>query len=263
MKKLICILLMLFVLVGTAGAAYVTDEAGILDSYDLETLEEKAQTVSETHGVGVYVLTVDDMQAYGFTDVFEAAMYFYTEMEMSEDGLLLLLSMADRDYSLITHGDFGHYAFNDAGREAMTAFFLDDFANDSWYWGFSDYISWADDYLTAAESGAPYTAENLPVDPMDAVVDIIVDVGFAVVAGLVVAGIVVLILNAGMHSLAPVPHAANYKVGGLTLHKSLDNYTHTTVTRVKRETSSSSGSGSSSGSRSSSSGGFSGTSGKF
>ena len=80
-----------------------------------------------------------------------------------QDGLLLLLSMEDRDYSLITYGDYGNYAFNDSGREAMTKYFLDDFGEDDWYEGFADYLEWTDVYLKAAEEGEPFSENNPPM----------------------------------------------------------------------------------------------------
>ena len=265
MKKLICFLLTLMLLIAlsvSVGAAYIMDDADLLDAGEWEYLEGEAQRISETYDFGVYAITVDDFTDYGKTDVFDAATSFYEELQLKENGLLLLLSMEDRDYSLITHGDFGNYAFNDEGREAMTEFFLDDFAADGWYYGLFDYVDFAEDYLETAKNGAPYTAENPPVDSLAAAVDVGVDVGLALVIPFAIAGIVIAICNAKMRSVAPATHASAYVTGDLIMEKSLDNYLHTTTTRVKRQTNTTTSSGGG-GSRTSRSGGFSGTSGKF
>ena len=180
-------------------------------------------------------------------------------MHQDRDCLLLLLSMDDRDYNLIAYGDFAQYAFDDPGRERMVSFFLDDFASNNWYQGFSDYLSWSGDYLAAARSGEPYTYGSLPMTASDRFSAILIRVAVILLVPLLIAGIYILILSAQMKSVAKAEGAANYMYGNLRLILKSDRYTHTTQSR-RKVSSSSSGSRSSSGR---SSGGGSGTSGKF
>ena len=129
-----------------AGALlnYVTDVAGLLSDEQLQTLEQKAQEVSEQYNCGVYAVTVDDYQNYDDSGVFDTAVAVYHGCNLGEgsdrDGILLLLSMADRDYAMFVYGPFANEAFNSYGQEQLEQVFLDDFADNDWYNGFTDYI---------------------------------------------------------------------------------------------------------------------------
>lgn len=235
---------------------HVTDEAGILSHDELQQLESMAAEVSAKYDLGVYIITVWDYSAYASGDVFDVAKALYMGCSLGvgedKDGVLLLLSLYDRDYSLITYGDYGNYAFTKAGREHLVDFFLDDFADDYYYNGFVDYISCCDDYLAAAAAGEPYDTDNLPRDPGSVIITVLA----VLLIPLLAAVIVTSMLNGKMKSVAIAERAAAYVEGRLELVGRHDQYTHTTTVRQKIE--------SSSGSKSSrSSGGFSGTSGKF
>lgn len=256
--------------VAAAGSLYeeeylnhVTDHAYILSDDELQKLEEEAARIEEYHDFGIYIITVDDYRDYSDGDVFDSAKAIYEYFSLGKgegmDGVLLLLSMDDRDYSLMTYGDRGNYTFNTAGREKMVEYFLDDFADDYWYTGFQDYLTWCDNYLIQAEAGTPYGPDHVAMDSTEKAVDIGVNAAFILGVPLVVAGVVILILNSMMKSVAMATEASAYMSGGLDLIRSSDHYTHTTESRRKIETSSSSGGGSSS----RSSGSASGTSGKF
>ena len=99
------------------------------------------------------------------------------------------------------------------------------------------------------------------MDPLDVIIERGIYIAVVLVVSLAVASIVVLVLSIGMKSVAPAAHASAYTAGGLQLERSLDNYTHTTTSRVKRTTTTApTGSAAP---RTSRSGSFSGTSGKF
>ena len=159
---------------------------------------------------------------------------------------MLLLSMAERDYSLITYSDYGNFVFDEATREEMTDFFLDDFRYDDWYTGFADYVAVCDEFLTDGP------------DKLNS--EVTAKTGIIFLVPLIVAAIVILILSMKMKSVARATEAEAYAEGGLHLVRSYDRFTHATETRRKRKESSDGGGGSS---RSKSSGGFGGTSGKF
>lgn len=234
----------------------ITDVAGLLTESEWETLERQARTLSEEYSFGVYVIAVDDYEDYAYGDVQDAAEALYHGYELGvgvdRDGILLLLSMYDRDYSLIANGDLGHYAFNEEGREALTEFFLDNFADDDWYGGFSDYLKWCGNYLEAAQNGEPFSANNPPMDAAGKMSAILIRVAVILLLPLIIAFIVIRILGSKMRSVATATQAKRYIKGNLILTGQHDRYTHTTETREKVK--SESGNSKSSGS---------GTSGKF
>ena len=232
---------------------YVTDTAGILTASQRQELSRQAQTVSETHDFGVYLVTVESFRDYtDSSDVFDAATALYSQyaLGIGEDnrGLLLLLSMQERDFSLITYSDYGNFFFDDVTRENLTGYFLDNFARNDWYGGFEDYIAAANTTLEDA--------------PGLKIMTILVYVAGILLFPLPVAAVVVLIKGLKMKSVAAATEASAYAVDGLTLTNSYDQFSHTTQTRRKIESNNTNKSSGGS-TRSKSSGGFSGTSGKF
>ncbi len=229
----------------------ITDMVGLLTEEEWEALERQARSMTEQYAFGIYAIAVDDYQDFVYGDVTDAAEMIYDEYALGvgedRDGLLLLLSMAERDYSLIACGDFGEYAFNDYGREEMTEFFLDDFGDNDWYDGFSDYLEWCGNYLEAAQNGEPFSKDNPPMDAAGRTKAILTGVATVLLLPLVVAGIVILVLGSKMKSVAAATQASNYVKGNLLLANSEDRYTHTTQTRQKVKSESSGGNSKSSG----------------
>ena len=76
-------------------------------------------------------------------------------MGEDRDGVILLMSMSDRKYATFFYGPKAEYAFDAYGQELMEEEFLDDFRDDDWYDGFSDYLEVCAEYLERAEAGDP------------------------------------------------------------------------------------------------------------
>ena len=120
MKKRICCLLLAFMLtlvfcVSVAAAEeagaqlyYVTDAAGLLSKNENILLEKMAESVSQKYGVGVYIVTVEDYRDFHSEGVYKATYTIYHEYTMGEgpnrDGIMLLLSMDDRDWAMFCYG---------------------------------------------------------------------------------------------------------------------------------------------------------------
>ena len=148
-QKLTALLLVLLLLAVTlvlpvmAAAPYVDDEAAILTLSEVETLEARAAEISEHYGVGVYICIVDDFGDYGYPDVATASYSIYHAQSLGygsgRDGILLLLSMSNRKYATFVYGDKAEPIFPDGKLIKLENAFLDDFADDDWYDGFSEY----------------------------------------------------------------------------------------------------------------------------
>ena len=230
---------------------YMTDTAGILTQGDREALEQTARSISEKHGFGVYMITVDSFyDATGSHDIYEAATALYRKYDMGigdeHRGLLFLMSMEERDFSIVTYSDYGNYVFDAVAREELVYAFRDDFSVDNWYDGFADYLTDCDTML----------AEG----PEKVSSGITARVGIIFLVPLIVAAIVIVILGRKMKSVAAATQAEAYVGDGLKLSRQYDRFTHATEVRKKRKEESSGGGGAT---RSKKSGGFGGTSGKF
>jgi len=173
---------------------------------------------------------------------------------------MLLLSMDDRDYSFIAHGDFANAAFTDYGKEQLAQEFLDDFRYDDWYGGFSDFISECDRYMALSAEGAPIDVEPEPErEPSLAGA-----VGVGAAASAAISGISCQGMKSKMKSVRQKREASTYMAAdrsGIDMRASHDRFVNTTVTRVRIAQQRSGGGGG--GGTTVNSGGFSGHSGKF
>ena len=230
---------------------YMTDTAGILLPAEREELERIARSISEKHGFGLYMITMNDFrEAVDSNDIYDGATTLYKKYDMGIGdecrGLLFLMSMNERDFSIVTYSDYGNYVFDEVAREELVYAFRDDFSVDNWYDGFADYLTECDFML----------AEG----PEKVSSGITARVGIIFLVPLIVAAVVIVILGRKMKSVATATQAEAYVGDGLRLSRQYDQFTHATEVRKKRKEESSGGGG---GTRSKKSGGFGGTSGKF
>lgn len=233
---------------------YVTDDAGILTDEELKELESKAGTISAQYKCGVYIMTLEDYTQFGSGSIYDVAKDIYSQyaLGVGEDksGVLLLLSMAERDYALIAYG-YGNTAFTDYGKEKLENEFLDDFKNDSWADGFEDYLEKSGEMLAQARAGSPLDKGS------DSSVKI-VGIGVSVLLALILSFVVCFILKANMESVEESSEADAYvTAGSVNFTAREDHFTHQTETRTVISKDSDSGG------TSIDSDGFSGSSGKF
>ena len=235
----------------------VTDAASLLSDQQWATLEGKAEALSAQYECGIYIITLDDFTDYVNTnDVYEAAKAIYREYSLGwgaeKSGVLLLLSMAERDYSLIAYG-YGNTAFTDYGKDQLADRFLDDFAEDDWYTGFEDYLDKCASMLSSARSGRPLDVGSSPLIRL-------VGILISIALGFAAAFIVCCFLSQQMKSVARKAEADSYvQTDSIYFTAREDHFTHTSQIRTKVESSSGSGGGGTT----VDSDGFSGHSGKF
>ncbi|MBQ1235427.1 MAG: TPM domain-containing protein [Oscillospiraceae bacterium] len=163
-KLFVCLILCLslcmgFALSASAESYNVSDAAGLLSYEQLAALDEQSKTVSEYYDCGVYIVIVDDYKSYvpGSIADFSEAVYKSYDLGYGEgrNGILLALSMAERDYDLCAYGDWAHYAFTDYGKDKLSETFLDNFRNNDWFGGFNDYIANSVSLMDLAKNGNP------------------------------------------------------------------------------------------------------------
>lgn len=272
MKKRVFSLVLLLVLILSLsagvfaeeeGLGYVTDAADLLTVEQWEYLENLAKTASENAQCGIYIVTVDDFMNYYDTNSVEVcAQSIYHDYAMGygegKDGILLLLSMADRDYDLCAYGDFGNYAYTDYGKDMLDDEFLDDFSGNNWASGFEDYISTAYSFAMSARNGEPIDSYGGRGSTEESKTGKIAAVVFipALIALLVCS-----IMKGKMKSAVLKKDADAYlQSGSVRLTRQLDQFTHVTETRTHIDRGSSRSGG---GGTSVNSSGFSHHSGKF
>ena len=245
---------------------YVKDAAGLMSAQERQTLEEKAQQLASKYGVGVYVLSVDDYRNYGGSsniDFWTEKLYLDNNLGLgsAQNGVILVLSMAERDYCLKIYGKDALFAYTDYAQGQLTDRFLSSFRNNDWYGGFSKYLDFGGTILEDAQDGSP----------MEKHVDMATTVGgsslIALLVGLVTGRGRVNRMRRTMKNTGIKKTAVNYvsQEKAVKLNSRQDHYVNTTVNRVRihHDSDKSSGGGHSGGGTSVNSHGFSGGSGKF
>ena len=266
-KQLFCLFAALMLLLGLRvsasayASAHVFDYAGLLTESEADALEARCQEAEDTYGCGVYIVTVDDYSLYydvGSIENFSESFFLDFELGVGEDqnGILLALSMAERDYDLCAHGAAGHRAFTDYGKGVLAErYFLGAFGEDNWYAGFERYVDGCTEFLQLDAQGEPF---GQATDP-ERLEDIRVLKWLAVIlVPLLTALVVCLVMKGKMKTARRQAHADAYiPRDGVRLTRQDDVYLTTTQTRVKVETQKSGGG------TTVNSGGFSHSSGKF
>ena len=248
---------------------YGADTAQILSEDVRAALNDQAAQISAQYGCGVYVVTVDDYRSYvngGIEDFSEAV---YKTYELGEgdgkNGIVLALSMDDRDYDLCAYGDFANYAFTDYGKDQLAGTFLDNFRRNDWQGGFQDYIANCGSLLDMAARGEPldYVApEPVPakrgIDPFESLLILLFP---SLAAGGTVSG-----MARQMKTAVKQTGAYNYiGQGGAELTAKEDQFINRSVTRqvIRRQRMDDRPGSAHSGGTTVNSGGFSHHSGKF
>lgn len=269
---LIVVLAMMFVAGAAASAEsaqelpyYVSDTAGLTTSEQWQKLETAAERISDRYSCGVYVVSLQDYRDYGsYSNIRSFSEEFYNHYRLglgqNRNGILLVLSMEERDYCLIAYGDDAHYAFTDYGKEVLANSFLDDFKRNDWSGGFVDYISGCEELLSRAAEGKPVDVqyESRSGIPPELSTGIIIGVPLLVSFGACEG------MKRRMKPVKPQNRADEYIVpGGIHFSLKRDVFVNRTVSRtvIRSENRDSSFGGG--GGTTVNSGGFSGHSGKF
>ena len=230
----------------------VQDNCGLLSTTELSDLQTRAAQISSDYNCGVYIVVVKNMDDFVYDyEIYEdaygieafAQYYFFNELKgvgNSGDGIFLVMSMKERDYDIMAHGDFGNYAFTDYGKSKLAESFLDYFADGEWYRGFTAYLITVQKYLKAAANGIPVDIGTRIKEH-----DLVASLAAGLIFGFIVALISCLAMKSGMKSVHTARIASNFIAqDGIKIPIQKDIFTHNTVVRqVIQSSSSSSGGG--------------------
>lgn len=241
----------------------LVDEAGLLSEEESSILINKLEEISQRQKNEVAVVTVNSLEgktaeAYA-DDYYDYNGYGYGE---NDDGLLLLVSMGEREWAVTTYGYCHTVAFTDAGLDYISSEFRRKLSSGEYAKAFACFADLCDDFLTQAATGEPYDVDNMPkgkVSPFWLYTDLVVAffISFGIVKG----------KSRNLKSVKKQESAKAYeRRGSLSLRRSTDSFVNRIVTQktIRNEKNSSSGSSGGSSSHISSSGrSHGGTSGKF
>ena len=257
MKRILASLLLVIVLLlslsvcahAEARIDYVSDYAGILSSDEQKDLRDRAASVSAQYDFGVYVVVVDDHTQYvngSIEDFAEEIFHSYgLGVGETEEGVILAMSMKERDYDIYAHGEFGNYAFTDYGKGQLADSFLDNFRRNDWAGGFRDFIETSSSMLQKAKDGNPVDIWIPDPDPVETGPSFDgFKAAISLAMGALFGGGAVGGMKRSMKTAVKQTQAENYIRGGVNLRGERDTFVNRTVTRtrIRQENSSSSSS---------------------
>ena len=259
-KRIISILLVVLCCLALMVPAMAADNQLVYDQAELLTetqwivLETKAESISNSYGCNVYLVTLDSI---GGMERREAAKQIYLDNNFGygegKNGILFLVAMESRDYVTVTYGKnpmnsseygIGIKAFPDDGVLAIEDAIVPSLSDGDYFEAFETYYNQCDKYLNYyVDKGKPYVEKNMPVL-------ILVTILVPLLIGLVVC----LIFVARMKTAKKATEAGDYiPQDSLHITRQNDYYSHTDISRRKIEKNS--------GGSSVDSGGFGGSSG--
>lgn len=223
----------------------VVDMAELLSDSDKTALLSKLDEISERQKMDIVVLTVNTLDGKTPRD-YADDFYDYNGYGFGEnkDGILLLVSMEDRDWWISTTG-YGITALTDAGIEYISKKFLSDLSDGDYAQAFTTYAELCDQFITQAKTGEPYDIGNMPKEPFNVAWNILV----AFVIGLVVAFVVTNIMKKQLKTVQLKSEANNYvKSNSMIVTENRDLFLYNQVSRRARPKETDNRSGSSGGS---------------
>ncbi len=259
LKRLFCTVFLVVSLAvpvyGWSSTPLLVDGANLLSSSEEEVLLETLEQISSSQKMDIVIVTTKSLQGYSPRNYADD---FYDYNGYAEDGVLLLISMEDRDWYISATG-YGSTAVTDAGVEYIADCFLDDLSSGYYYDAFMTYAQLCDEFIDQAKTGRPYDVGNLPKEPFSVGFNLLI----SIVVGFIAALIVTTVMRSQLNSVHFQGGARNYvKKGSLQVTSAREMFLYRHVHRRAKPKQNSSGGGSRT-HRSSSGRSHSGGGGKF
>ena len=220
----------------------VVDLADLLDNSEEADLLSMLDEISNRQELDVVVVTVNTLDGKTPMD-YADDFYDYNGYGFGEnrDGVLLLVSMEDRDRWISTSG-YGITVFTDAGIEYISEKFLPDLSDGNYADAFTTYAELCDEFITQARTGEPYDTNNLPKEPFNVFSSLLISLAVGILVSLIVTGK----MKGKLKTVRMQPAAEEYvRKGSMLVTESSDLFLYSHVDRRAKSKDDDSGGGSS------------------
>lgn len=220
----------------------VVDMADLLDNSEEAALLSMLDEISIRQELDVVVVTVNTLDGKTPMD-YADDFYDYNGYGFGEnrDGVLLLVSMEDRDRWISTSG-YGITVFTDAGIEYISEKFLPDLSDGNYADAFTTYAELCDEFITQARTGEPYDTNNLPKEPFNVFTSLLISLVVGILVSLIVTGK----MKGKLKTVRMQPAAEEYvRNGSMLVTESSDLFLYSHVDRRAKSKDDDSGGGSS------------------
>jgi len=243
MKKLFVLLLALVLLaVPVAAEGYhIMDDSGLLEAHDVEKLEEVYSQYITDVGFTPALVTTDN---FGGLSAEEYAGQYYDLQEYPEDGILLLVSLEEGQWYILTNGEC-YNRISDADAAAIGEEIVPLIKDGSYYAAFLKFPQLAAE-IYKANVPVEYEPEEdfyIP-EPEAPKKNYGKTIFICMLVGMAIGGITVAIMAAQMKSVRQQSGASDYiRPGSMEVTHSRDIFLYSHVTRTAKPKNNSSGGG--------------------
>lgn len=200
----------------------LVDNADLLYSAEFTDILTELNEVSQRQQVDIIIVTTDFIgsktpEAYA-DDYFDYNVYGYGN---NRDGILLLISMEDRDWHISTSG-YGITAITDDAVEHIGDKMESDLSSGNYAKAFHTYIQLCDEMITSARNGHPYRA------PFNFLFALFISLAI----GFVIALIVTAVMMGQLKTIRSQYGATDYVVdGSMNVSEARDMFLYRSVSR--------------------------------
>ncbi len=207
------------------------DFTDTVDEEDAGALRDKLNKLSEKHQMDIAVVMTSTLEGLSpmeyANDFYDYYGYGYGA---DFDGVILLVSMEDRDYWISTRGE-GITDFTDAGIEYIGERLVPFLGDGDYVGAYEQFADLADDFINQARSDKPYDVGDMPKEPFKPLRPLMI----GLVAGILIAITVLASFRAQLKKGANYAQPSKFIVdGSLNFSNSLDTFLHMTTTKVYR-----------------------------
>jgi len=204
---------------------YIIDTASLLTAEQVSKLEAKTAQIKETYDFDVVIVAVPDLsgktpQTY--------SMDFYIDNGYNENGIIFLVSMADRDWDISTF-NYGLSVFTEEyGLDYVSNNVLPALSEGNYNKSFSKFLNYADAFLLEAKSGTPYSTDNTFLEKNTIML-------FSIIGAFVIAIVVIVFMASHMNTKKPKDLVHEY-VNKESIHETerSDMFLYRTVTKTEK-----------------------------
>ena len=247
-KNLIYLLLAVSMIFTVILPVSASDNRPVLDEPDLLTDSEESALISKLENIGEQnrmEVVIAAFETIGEYSAMEYADDFYDRNGCgygdNRDGLILIVVMDTSDWWISTCGD-AIRVFTDAGIEYIGEQIVPYMSSGDFNGAFNEFADQCSAFMLQAQTGDPYDTHNLPKDPFNAGMALVI----ALVIGFIIGKIYTGSLKGQLKTVQAQRAAANYvKDSSLNVTNSRDFFLYRNVSKTARESSSSGGGGSS------------------
>lgn len=228
MKKLIFVFALLLALTFSAAASgeLLVDEADILTAQEEERLRQELESIGREYNLDAAIVTVDSINGW---DIEYYTEDYYDQNGYDEDGVILLISMQEREWCIFGSGEGGEI-FTSSVIDQLGEKIEDELSDGAYADAFETFIQQCRYHIDGSRNGYPFKAGTAII--------------VALVLGLLTALITTGVMRGQLKSVRRKYTATDYlKPGSMQVTHAHELYLYSNVSRIRRQQSSSGGSG--------------------